>query len=86
MRIKLFPLSFVITLLLTTVAVGGDMPGPGAAQKPPQSNAARAIPAICEPLNSRGGEVGSSAACKDATPDSTAGAIIFAIRLLLSVY
>ena len=86
MKIKLFPLSFALTLSLATVAIGGEMPGPGAAQQSPNPNAARTMPAICEPLGARGGEVGSSAACQEATPGSTSEAIIFAIRTLMALY
>ena len=86
MKIKSFSLSFALTLSLATVALAGDMPGPGAAQQAPNPTAARTSPAICEPLGSSGGEVRSSAACNEATPGTASEAMIFAIRTLLALY
>lgn len=86
MKLKLFPSTCVLTLLLTTVALGGDMPGPGALSKPPQPDPVKSMPAICEPLESRGGETSSSDACEEATPSDGWDAIIFAIGSLLALY
>ena len=86
MKIKSFSLSFLLTLLLATVAVGGDMPGPGAAQKPPETIAGKTTPAICEPQVSRAGWVGTGSTCEEATPDSAAEAMIFAIQTLFALY
>lgn len=83
MKIKLFPFSFVLTLLLTTVALGGEMPGTGRETKPPEPTGASTRPAICEPLNTKTGEVGSGSACQEATTVSSLDAIIFAIRIFL---
>ena len=84
MKTKLFPLSFVLTLLLTSVALGGEMPGTGRETKPPEPTTASTTPAICEPVNAKAGEVGSGSACQEATPVSTVDAIIFAIQLFLA--
>ena len=86
MKLRLFPSTCVLTLLLTTVALGGDMPGPGAPTKPPKPEAAKAMPSICEPLESRGGETSSGDACLEATPSDGWDAIIFAIGSLISLY
>jgi hypothetical protein len=86
MRIKLLPLTCLLTILLTTVAIGGDMPGPGAPSKPPKPETARTMPSICAPLGSRGGEVNVDAACQEATPGIGFDAIIFAIRTLLPLF
>ena len=87
MRIKLLPLTCILTILLTTVALGGDMPGPGApSTKPPKPETAKTMPAICEPLGPRGGEVSVGAACQEATPGIGVDAIIFAIRTLLPLF
>lgn len=86
MRIKLLPLTCVLTVLLTTFAFGGDMPGPGAPSKPPKPDSATTMPAICEPLEPRGGEVSVGATCQEATPGIGFDAIIFAIRTLLPLF
>ncbi|HSK28796.1 MAG TPA: hypothetical protein VLA17_02440 [Candidatus Limnocylindria bacterium] len=86
MKIKSFPLACVLTIFLTTVALGGDMPGPGAPSKPPKEETAMTMPAICEPLEPLGGEVSAGAACQEATPSIGFDAIIFAIRILLPLY
>jgi hypothetical protein len=85
MKIKTFPLSLIVTLLLTTVALGGDMPGPGALQQPPQTTAGETKPAICKPLKMKSGEVGGSS-CQEATPVSTLEAMFFAFQALLKIY
>ena len=86
MRIKLFPLTCVLTMLLTTVAIGGDMPGPGAPSKPPKPDMAMTTPAICEPLEPGVGEMRAGDACQEATPEIAFDAIFFAIQPLLTLY
>jgi hypothetical protein len=75
--------SFVLTLILSAAAFGGDMPGPGSSEKPkgPPEGALVA----CEPLGSRG-EIAEGITCEEATTDITTDAIFFAIQLALSVY
>jgi hypothetical protein len=62
------------------------MPGPGAPSKPPTPDTAKTMPAICEPLGPRVGEVTAGDACQEATPGIGFDAIIFAIRTLLPLY
>ncbi|HEV8431084.1 MAG TPA: hypothetical protein VGQ41_24485 [Pyrinomonadaceae bacterium] len=71
---------FVMTLALSMPVFGGDMPGPGAPQKPHGGNSSGAHLAIGEPLGVQAG-----AGPSEATPDLINQAMIIAIELMLSL-
>jgi hypothetical protein len=86
MKIRSLARLSVLTLLLSTVAFGGDMPGPGSPERPPKPASAESMPAICEPIGSRASEVAVGTACNKPTTDFATDAIIIAIQLLVSAY
>jgi len=73
-----------VTLLLSTPAIAGDMPGPGFTQDPPKVESATKL-ATCEPVIEGGGP-NKGTICKQATPDVIVEAMIIAMRLLASVF
>ena len=83
-KIMFLASSCIISLVLSTAAFGGDMPGPGAPQKPPKPNG-HGKSAICEPLGPSG-EAAASTACEEATTDLVTDAIIIAIEATISIY
>lgn len=85
MKIKSLALVSVLTLFLSTVALGGDMPGPGSPEKPPKPTSV-SMPAICEPINSGASEGAVGTACNEPTTDFGTDAIVIAIQLLMSMY
>jgi hypothetical protein len=75
---------FLISLCLSTAAFGGDMPGPGAPQKPPKHNGHN-ISAICEPSD-KTSEAAAGTTCPEATTSLATDAIIIAIQTVASLY
>lgn len=85
-RTTSFAVVLAMLLALSSPAFGGDMPGPGASQKPPHGNSANVQTATSEPLAWQAGEICSSTGCTEATPDLVSQAMIIAIELLASLY
>ncbi len=83
-RINFLVVSCLISFCLSTVAIGGDMPGPGSPLKPPKHHG-HGISAICEPLGTAS-ETAASAACQEATTNLAADATIIAIQAAASVF
>ena len=83
-KINFLAASCLISLLLSTAAFGGDMPGPGAPEGPPKSNG-HSMSAICEPLE-HPSEAAVGTACQEATTDLATDAIIIALDALTLVF
>ena len=83
-KISVLAASCLISLLLSTAAFGGDMPGPGAPQEPPKGNG-HAMSAICRP-SENASEVAAGTTCQEATTDLATDAMIIAIDALMSVF
>ena len=78
---------FMMTLALSAPVFGGDMPGPGAPQKPPHGgHSMSAQSAIGAPLEGQGVEIQRGADDSEATPDPIDQAMIFAIQLVISLF
>lgn len=77
---------FLMTLALSTPVFGGDMPGPGAPQKPHGGHSLTAQSAIGAPLDGQATEIQRVTDASEATPDPIDQAMIFAIQWLISLF
>ncbi len=82
--IKSFALGVALSLSLGISVVAGEMPGPGFVPDPPRPASESAQPTVSEP-SENALEMGS-ATDSEATPNGFSEAMIFAIRLLSSVW